>query len=59
MVASIVGRVAEAFQYELMKDSRVAKVYDTLWMAAAKEMKWVADLSASTYALLESLCGIG
>ena len=58
VVASIVGRVAEAFQYELMKDSRVAKVYDTLWMAAAKEMKWVVDLSASTYALLGSLCGI-
>ena len=31
VVAGIVGRVPEAFQLELMKDSRVAKRVDELW----------------------------
>ena len=31
VVAAIVGRVPEAFQYQLMKDSRVAKNTETMW----------------------------
>ena len=56
--AAIVGAVAEAFQCELMKDSRIARNYDLLWSSAAKAMRWVVDLSARTYALLGSACGL-
>ena len=56
--AAIVGAVAEAFQCELMKDSRIARNSDLLWASAAKALRWVVDLSARTYALLGSVCGL-
>ncbi|CAK0850441.1 unnamed protein product [Prorocentrum cordatum] len=57
VISAIVGRVAESFQVQLMKDSRVARIHDDLWEAAAKEVKWIVDISARTFSLLGSLCG--
>ena len=57
--ASIVSVVAEQFQCQLMKDSRVAKNSDKLWQATAKAVRWVVDLPAQTFALLGSVCGLG
>ena len=44
MAASVVSRVAEGFQAELMTDNRVAARHGELWAAATKELKYVVDL---------------
>ena len=56
--AAIASRIAEAFQLELMEDSRVAVVYETLWRSIAKEMKWLVDLDISIWHTLGCVCGL-
>ena len=47
--ASVASRVSEAFQQELMTDSRVAQTYPRLWAAITEELRWVIDIPLSTW----------
>ena len=55
-ICAVVSRVPEAIQAELMHDNRVAMVADSLWDAAAKEVKWVIDVPEGTWTELGGLC---
>ena len=48
-ICAVVSRVPEAIQAELMHDNRVAMVADSLWDAAAKDVKWVIDVPEGTW----------
>ena len=41
VTAALASRVPEAFQLELMHDSRVALHYDHLWKTLSEELQWV------------------
>ena len=49
------SRVAEGFQHELLQDNRVGVVFNQLWGAATKELKWVVDLPYHLYEKLSTV----
>ena len=56
VTCAVASRVAEGVQTVLMRDNRVAKIADSLWDTAAKEVKSAISIPDSTYALLGKLC---
>ena len=46
------SRVAEAFQLQLLEDSRVARNYEALWMSTLQEMKWVVSIDDKVWQML-------
>ena len=43
-IAAVSSRLTEAFQTELMEDSRVAIKYPDLWQVVSEELRWIIDL---------------
>ena len=54
--ATLGSRVADAFQLNLMRDSRIALTYPDLWMTLSEEMKWLIDLDDGAWDVLASMC---
>ena len=57
-VAAIYSRVVEAFQGELMEDSRVCLIYPQLWRTIAEELRWVVDLEQPVWESLAAVAQI-
>ena len=57
VAASLVSRVSEGFQHELLTDTRVAIRLNELWGAASKELKWVVDIPDHVYTNLARVVG--
>ena len=49
---SVASRVAEAFQLQLLEDSRVARNYEALWMSTLEGMKWIVSIDDKVWQML-------
>ena len=54
--ASLVSRIAEGVDAELLEDSRVALRLPQLWAAANDELKWLIDVDKSVWVALAEVC---
>ena len=56
--AAMISRVAESAQLALMRDSRVARVYDILWKEIGQSMRWLMLIDSEVWAELGHVCGM-
>ena len=57
VASAISSRVPEGFQARLMEGPRVASVYDELWAAASKELRYVIDIADDMWKSLAVVAG--